>query len=205
MLGFYDYTVIMTYISLTSSIVGMMVGSQGRFKMAVFCLALSGFCDMFDGKIARTKKNRTEAQKKFGIQLDSLCDVVCFGAFPALLSYWIGVNSWHGRIILVLYAICGVIRLAYFNVMEEIRQNETSENRKVYQGLPITSISVILPIAYLLRPVLRSSFQGVLEGVMGITGLLFITDFAVKKPDNRTLAVLVAVVGLAILKIMRVF
>ena len=78
-LGIYDYTVILTYISLGISVFGITRALEGDFKVAIFCLALSGLCDMFDGKIARTKKNRTDDEKNFGIQIDSLCDVVCFG------------------------------------------------------------------------------------------------------------------------------
>ena len=72
MLGVYDYTVVLTYISLMISIGGMMFSFNGHLHLAVLCLALSGLCDMFDGKIARTKKNRTEVEKRFGIQIDSL-------------------------------------------------------------------------------------------------------------------------------------
>ena len=79
MIGFYDYTVILTYISFASSISGIFLATRGHFNWAIFCLAFSGLCDMFDGKIARTKKNRTEDEKRFGIQIDSLCDIVCFG------------------------------------------------------------------------------------------------------------------------------
>ena len=61
--------------------------------MAVLCLALSGLCDMFDGKIARRKIDRTDDEKCFGIQIDSLCDMVCFGAFPILLAYSLGMRG----------------------------------------------------------------------------------------------------------------
>lgn len=84
MIGFYDYTVVVTYISLVSSILGMFCAIDGRLTLAVSCLAFSGLCDMFDGKIARTKKNRTDDEKSFGIQIDSLCDIVCFGIFPII-------------------------------------------------------------------------------------------------------------------------
>ena len=53
MIGFYNYTVILTYMSLVSSIIGMTLAHAGKFGAAVFCLALSGFFDMFDGKVAR--------------------------------------------------------------------------------------------------------------------------------------------------------
>lgn len=53
-IGYYNYTVILTYISLFCSIAGMLFTVNGWYKMAVLCLALSGLCDMFDGKIAKT-------------------------------------------------------------------------------------------------------------------------------------------------------
>ena len=89
-LGIYDYTVILTYISLGISVFGITRALEGDFKVAIFCLALSGLCDMFDGKIARTKKNRTDDEKNFGIQIDSLCDVVCFGILGRLFF-----TVWH--------------------------------------------------------------------------------------------------------------
>ena len=65
MLGVYDYTVVLTYVSLMVSIGGMMFAVNGHLHLGVMCLAISGLCDMFDGKIARTKKNRTEVEKRF--------------------------------------------------------------------------------------------------------------------------------------------
>lgn len=124
MIGFYDYTVILTYISFASSISGIFLATRGHFNWAIFCLAFSGLCDMFDGKIARTKKNRTEDEKRFGIQIDSLCDVVCFGVFPIVLCYELGMTHFYSIPILIFYGLAGVIRLGYFNVMEEKRQNE---------------------------------------------------------------------------------
>ena len=69
--------------------------------------------------------------------------MVCFGVFPAMICYCLGMNHIPGVIILCLYCVASVIRLGYFNVMEEKRQNETSELRHYYQGLPITSMAII--------------------------------------------------------------
>ena len=117
-IGFYDYTVILTYLSLVSSVFGITQAIHGDYKTAIFCLALSGVFDAFDGRVARTKKNRTEDEKAFGIQLDSLCDVICFGAFPALICYLLGVRGTLGLILVFFYCTCAVIRLAFFNVLE---------------------------------------------------------------------------------------
>ena len=203
-LGIYDYTVILTYISLGISVFGITRALEGDFRVAIFCLALSGLCDMFDGKIARTKKNRTDDEKNFGIQIDSLCDVVCFGIFPVMICYCLGVNTPAGIGALIFYSVASVIRLAYFNVSEAKRQNETSENRQYYQGLPITSMAIILPLVVVFRPLLGKEFMVALHAAVLVVGLLFITDFKLRKPKNATLVVLVVIVAAAVLKILHV-
>lgn len=200
MLGFYDYTVVLTYISLMISIYGMFYAWGGNFRYAILCLAISGLCDMFDGKIARTKKDRTEDGKKFGIQIDSLCDVVCFGAFPIIICYSMGMKGPASKLILALYGVASVIRLAYFNVTEEKRQQETEEVRQYYQGLPITSMAIILPFVYLIKKICGIHFLFVLNAVVVVVGVLFISDVKVKKPHNPALIILVALVGLALAK-----
>ncbi len=184
LIGFYDYTVILTYLSLVSAVIGMVLSSRERFTAAVFCLLLSGVCDAFDGIVARSKKNRTQDEKAFGIQIDSLCDAVSFGVFPALLCYFLGMDGLLGVAILVLYCLCGVIRLAFFNVLEGKRQQKEGGANKTYRGLPITSSSIILPVVYLFRFLLPEDvFLIALHMVMALTGFLFVLDFSVKKPD----------------------
>ena len=204
MIGFYDYTVVVTYISLVSSILGMFCAIDGRLTLAVSCLAFSGLCDMFDGKIARTKKNRTDDEKSFGIQIDSLCDIVCFGIFPIILGYKLGMCKAYSIAILAFYGMAGVIRLAYFNVMEAKRQSETSENRKYYQGLPITSMSVVLPLLFVVSLILPGYhwFLYALHITVAVVGILFVADFKFRKPTNKELAVLVGIVGVAVLFIL---
>lgn len=201
MIGFYSYTVVLTYLGLASAAMGMILTFQGFAKYALFCLAFSGLCDMFDGKVARLKKDRTEDEKRFGIQIDSLCDVVCFGAFPMILCYSIGMRGPAGICILVFYLIAGVIRLAFFNVMEEKRQDETDEARKYYQGLPITSIAIILPLFCTLRPLLGHRFLSELHICILTVGLLFIINFPLRKPGWKMLTLLVAIVSCALIKI----
>lgn len=199
MIGFYNYSVILTYISLASSLFGMIVAVQGNFRIAIGCLALSGLCDMFDGKIARAMKNRSEDAKTFGIQIDSLCDMVCFGVFPSLICYLLGVRGIVGLAIIVLYCTASVIRLAYFNVMEMNGSLVTEDNHKYYRGLPITSMAVVLPLVFLLQFFIPEyMFQLVLYFALLIVGILFIVDFKFWKPKNTTLAVLVTVVAVAL-------
>lgn len=199
-IGFYDYTVILTYISLLISVFGMIQAFGGGFRVAILCLAISGLCDMFDGKIARTKKNRTDDEKLFGVQIDSLCDVICFGIFPAMICFLIGVRGMLGSLLVGYYCVCSVIRLAFFNVLETRRQAHEDGANKYYHGLPITSMAVILPIIFLLQAFVPSLvFIIVLHVVLFIVGTLFIVDFKLKKPNNVVLFFLVAIVSAAVL------
>ena len=199
MIGFYDYTVILTYVSLASSVIGMTQAIHGRFKVAVVLLAFSGLCDMFDGKIARTKKNRSENAKAFGIQIDSLCDVVCFGAFPALICYLLGVRGFLGMTVIALYCVASVIRLAFFNVMEMNNALITEEGEKFYRGLPITSMAVALPLVFMIQFFVPDRvFVVCLYLLLLVVGLLFIVDFRFRKPSNLTLAFLVSAITAAL-------
>ena len=203
MIGFYDYTVVLTYISLICSIFGMTQAIDGRFRVAIVCLALSGLLDMFDGKVARTKKDRTDDQKLFGVQIDSLCDVVCFGIFPAMICYILGVRGILGGIIIAYYGVCSVIRLAFFNVLETNRQREEDGANKYYHGLPITTMAIVLPLAFLLNfCISQFAFKCVLMVVLAVVGTLFIVDFKLKKPSNKMLAVLVVIVAAAVIVIL---
>ncbi len=183
-IGFYDYTVILTYMSLLSACSGMVLASRGRFTAAVLCLLLSGFCDAFDGVVARSKKNRTDDEKAFGVQIDSLCDAVSFGVFPPVLCYFMGVDGFAGLLILFLYCLCAVIRLAFFNVLEGNRQKTEGGCNKTYRGLPVTSVSILLPVVWLFRPLMPApAFLALLHVVLAVTAFLFVLDFSVKKPD----------------------
>lgn len=193
-IGVYDYTVILTYISLAISVIGMFLAVSMHLRLAVTCLALSGLCDMFDGKIARSKHDRTEDEKCFGIQIDSLCDIVCFGILPVIICYMSGMRSVISVILLILYSLCGLIRLAFFNVMEQNRTKKTSDCRKYYQGLPITSMSVVLPFVFLIGIFIPAAFPLLLHITVPLIGLLFISNFRFRKPTNKELIFLVSIV-----------
>lgn len=206
MIGFYDYTIILTFLSLVSSVFGMTQAVEGHFKIAIACLAFSGLCDAFDGKVARTKKDRTRDQQSFGIQLDSLCDMVGFGAFPALICYLLGVRGYAGCIAISYYCICSVIRLSFYNTLEiKGMDSEEKSGAKIYYGLPITSIAVVLPIIFLLAFVLpEKSIPLVLMVMLFVVGTCYILNFKFKKPPMPLLIAIMVVVAAAIV-IMFVF
>lgn len=196
MIGFYNYTVVLTYLSLLSGVCGIWLSVDGHPLLAMLCLLFCGLCDMFDGRVARTKKDRTSAEQKFGIQLDSLCDIVCFGVFPAVNVIVLCQNAWYAYTVGALYVLAGVIRLAYFNVMEEERQQKGNSPRTVYAGLPITTAAMIFPVCFCFSGLAEKHmvwFRAALCAVMALTGFLFVAPIRVRKPRFRELMVILAV------------
>ena len=115
-IGKWNKAVILTYVGLAIAIVGMALAISGYdIKYAFICLMLSGICDLFDGAVARMCK-RDDEEKAFGVQQDSLVDVISFVAFPIVILLSMGYNSVLHIIVYAIFAICGVARLGYFNI-----------------------------------------------------------------------------------------
>lgn len=222
MIGFYDYTVWLTYISLISAGIGIFsaLNGAGHPFLGMFFLLLSGLCDAFDGKVARTKKNRTDMQREYGTQIDSLADLVAFGVLPASIGVSIlrvyevmngyDITSIHVKLvnlalytILVFYVLAALIRLAYFNVLESERKKrgEVGAN-KDYKGLPVTSAAVVFPTVLLIQYVTKIDISLVYFAFVLITGILFISPFKVKKPGTKGILIMVAIGALDLLAIL---
>lgn len=190
MIGYYNPSVILTYIGLTSSVCAIAKAAQGDLRTALILLMISGVCDMFDGTIARMVK-RNENEKQFGIQIDSLCDMICFGACPAVIAFFAAEADAVRIALMCLYVLCGVIRLAFFNVMA------IDSPVEVYRGLPITSGSVIFPFGLTLAKVLGWDLGITADILLGVTAFLFILDFPLTKP-KKTGKTVIVIVGAAV-------
>lgn len=191
--GYYNYTVVLTYMGMLIGLLGIVFAMDGRFCQAMVCLMGAGFCDMFDGAVASTRE-RTDSEKRFGIQIDSLSDLICFGVLPALLTYCLCNGSLMAMLAAGLYVLCALIRLAYFNVMEEERQERESGRRTSYQGLPVTTAAVFLPMFYIATSRLSRGGNGVMELALTAMALAFVLPFPVRKP-HMTGKLLLIVVG----------
>lgn len=204
MIGFYNYTVILTYMSFVSAVFGITLAFEGNIFGAIMCLLSSGFFDMFDGKVAKTRK-RNEDEKKFGIQIDSLSDLVAFGVLPAVIGYSLGLKEWWGIIIIAIFSLAALIRLAYFNVLEEKRQKKTDEVRKEYLGLPVTSDALIIPLVYAIKHFIKAEFHLVYAIVLLVLAFLFLFKFKVKKPTMKGMIVMTILGAIEILLLVWLF
>lgn len=82
---------LITLLSSGLACFGITLAFNQHYTLSVLMLILCGICDMFDGKVARMKKY-DEMKKAYGVQLDSLSDVINFGLFPAILTYLLSHN-----------------------------------------------------------------------------------------------------------------
>lgn len=185
MIGFYDYTVILTYLGFTSGMIGIFLAFTGCTFWSVMCLMFSGLCDMFDGKVARTKKKRTIEERHFGIQLDSLSDLVCFGVLPAVIGYSLGIKCCYLIPLIIIYPLAALIRLAYFNVLEITRNSNTPV--KEYTGLPVTSSALIFPFLCIFRKFLGKYFVLVYGVLLLVVAVLFVSKIKIKKPGTKVM------------------
>jgi CDP-diacylglycerol--serine O-phosphatidyltransferase len=193
MLGFYNYTVILTYIGMLTGLYGITQVMASNRMAALICLMVAGVCDMFDGKVASTRQ-RTKSEKRFGIQIDSLSDLICFGVLPAFIVY----EAYKGVLRFVpsgLYVLCALIRLAWFNVDEEERQEKDAKSRKVYRGLPVTLSAAIIPIVMGICTRLNLDAGIVGACTLVIMAIAFITPFKLQKPKFSTMIIML-IIGL---------
>ena len=196
LVGFYNYTVWLTYAGAAAAVCGIFFSAGGHPFWGIICLLFAGATDMFDGKIASTMK-RNEAEKNFGIQIDSLCDLISFGVLPVAIGYGLGLSGGFFFVSAVLYIICAIIRLAYFNVDEIMRQKNENGSRKSYYGLPVTAAAMLFPLIYGLKDLLGAALLPVYQVALFAVAAAFILKFKIRKPRGAALWVIFAL-GLAV-------
>src|SRR5688572_21731182 len=128
-------------------------GSAKFLWVAFFLLPLALVCDVLDGTVARAQPHR---QSTLGGDLDSLADVISFGVAPAVLGFTLGLRGGWDMLCLTYFVVCGVSRLARFNVTAEALADSETGKVKYFEGTPIpTSIVIVglLALAFQLERV----------------------------------------------------
>ena len=212
MIGVYDYTVVLTYLSLLSAVTGIMVCTfgSGHPYIGTFFLLFSGLCDTFDGIVARSKHGRTEKEKCFGGQIDSLSDLVAFGVLPAAIAISLltsgvrrftpfneaGVFQVYSILYFasaLFYVLAAMIRLAWFNVLEIHNEGVDEAGNKRFVGLPVTTAALIFPLILLLNYLTVRDFSLAYFFAMPVVGCLFLGRFTIRKPSRRVVYLLLGI------------
>ena len=197
MIGKWNKSVILTYIGVLCGLYGMFIANT-KINYAIIALIVAGICDMLDGTIARMCK-RTDEEKRFGIQLDSLADAINFGVLPIVIIISLMGISWINFIGCGIYVIFGIARLAYFNILAE---ENSDEPMKFYHGLPITSIAITMPLSYVISMILIPKYAWLITyAALLFTGIFFVVDIHVKKLSIReyVFCILLAIITIFVL------
>lgn len=198
-IGKYNKTLILTYLGVAFALVGMNFALQGNLKIAMVCMVIAGVCDLFDGKVARMCK-RTEEEKSFGVEIDSLADMVGFVVFPVVIGYSLGLNAWYNILGYVFLVLAGITRLGFFNIT--VADTNKDVPVKTYSGLPVTSTSIIIPFFWFICELVNSlSFISLYTYIIYIVALLFILNIKVPKLKGKAyiIVAIIAAIGLALM------
>ncbi|MFB6273152.1 MAG: CDP-diacylglycerol--serine O-phosphatidyltransferase [Salinibacter sp.] len=128
-----------SFFTLLNMLCGFLALTQileGAFVLACWLIVLAGFFDLLDGIMARL----TDTDSPFGVQLDSLSDIVSFGVAPSFLVYGYVLDGFDplGMIVAALPALCGAVRLARYNVTADDADKDS------FEGLPIPGQAIAI-------------------------------------------------------------
>lgn len=150
-----------TLMNLFCGFLSVILVAEGNFVLGAWLIVLSGLFDSLDGVMARL----ANAQSEFGMELDSISDVVSFGVAPGFLIYHYGLSEFGipGIILSSLPPICAAIRLARFNVDVKLAEIED------FRGLPVPAQAIILAafvLTFVNRPEIFEVFEHGVSGVL---------------------------------------
>lgn len=203
--GTYIFPNLFTTANLFSGFFGIVSAINGRFEVAAFAILASCIFDILDGKVARL----TRATSRFGVEYDSLADLVAFGVAPALLMYLWALKPFGrlGWLACFIFVACGALRLARFNVQVDV------VSKKYFVGLPIPGGASMIATTVLFIEGWRTAPSSVAQVVLLVAtfllGFLMVStipfysfkdlEFVKSKPVPVLvgLAILVAVIALS--------
>jgi CDP-diacylglycerol---serine O-phosphatidyltransferase len=134
--GVFLLPVTITSLGLLSGFYSIVSSMNGHFEVAAVMIAIAFVCDGLDGRVARASRTSSE----FGVEYDSLSDVVAFGVAPACLAYAWALKPLNGIGIVIagMFVVCGALRLARFNIQTE------TVNKNRFVGLPIPGAAAMV-------------------------------------------------------------
>jgi CDP-diacylglycerol--serine O-phosphatidyltransferase len=135
--------------------------------LAALLIPVALVFDVLDGRIARWRHRASP----MGRELDSLADVISFGVAPAVIAFSVGLNTLVDQIVLAFFAVCGLSRLARYNVTAESLSGATGKV-KYFEGTPIPAS--VIPLGLTMAAFYRGNLFLVLDGAFHLMTVLFL-------------------------------
>lgn len=159
--GMYLLPSVFTLGNIFCGYVSIVRSTAGEFEAAALLILVAALLDALDGRVARL----TGTSSEFGLQFDSLADVVSFGVAPAMLAFSWSLSSFGrlGWAVSFLFVACGAMRLARFNLAS------TPHDRRWFIGMPIPAAACVLATTIFAHPAPPSRDQDPVMGAMILT------------------------------------
>ena len=197
-IGIYKLWSMFSYVGLLFGIISIYFAKIQNFKLALLSLMFSSLIDIFDGTIAR-KFKRTDKEKQFGIEIDSILDTINFGAIPIIIFLNMGFDRIYDYIIVFLYLFVITMRLAFFNA-DLVKLKGENNKYEIYYGFPVTTISIFMILGYILYLVAKVSC--IMPLTMIISSLLFILKIKIKRYKSKWFNSILIIIGLSLVALM---
>jgi len=155
-----------TLMNLVSGFLSIILVAEGNLMAGAWLIVLAGMFDVMDGFMARL----TNSTSEFGMELDSICDVVSFGVAPAFLVYTFAFYELNvvGMILTAVAPCCVAIRLARYNVESKFGESD------YFKGLPSPSFAIMMAAFYLTFMNRMEWFDGLARGLNSVLIPVFV-------------------------------
>ncbi|MGQ9920250.1 MAG: CDP-diacylglycerol--serine O-phosphatidyltransferase [Desulfobacca sp.] len=169
--GIYILPNLITTASLFAGFYAIIEAINGNFEVAAMAVLVSLILDGLDGRVARM----THSSSNFGVQYDSLADLVAFGVAPALIVYFWALQPFgrYGWVAAFLFVVCGALRLARFNV--QIGEFDP----RYFNGLPIPAAATMVAMIILMYQELGEwapTRHGLIVGMIYVLSFLMVSN-----------------------------
>jgi CDP-diacylglycerol--serine O-phosphatidyltransferase len=177
-IGYLNLPAVLTLSGLVCACLAVVFAVKGSVPLAAICLIYAGIFDLFDGMVAR-KCNLSEAEKEYGIYIDTVADMVNFGAAPIFVLMNSGMTAPVEIAAMLLFTCCAGTRLAYFNTLA----TSNTEPMRYFIGLPVTYAALIFPVVMLFAFTPEEGLARVpLLITLVIVAVLFVLRVRIPKP-----------------------
>jgi CDP-diacylglycerol---serine O-phosphatidyltransferase len=193
---------VLTLAALCSGLTAIRFALQGEFKLAVIAIIVASIFDSLDGRVAR----RLGVTSRFGAELDSLSDFLCFGVAPALVLYLASLRDGGalGWVVTLMFPICSALRLARFNTALISDTPPPAWTGSFFTGVPAPAGALLALIPLVMSFEVESHWPRhplVVGGVMVLMGSLMVSrlpTFSFKRGRVPRHLVLPALLGVAL-------
>ncbi len=182
-IGYYNPANLVTISGAMCAVLACFMTARGHYCLAMAALSVAALCDALDGRIARATLTTGTRARFYGVQMDSLCDLVSFGVAPCFIAYLMGYDHTVDTLLYLLFIICGAIRLANFNT--EATMDTPDLKMKYFTGVPIPFSASVMPLLVIVHLLVGSPVFWLSRILFLAIGAGYILRFKIPKPSGK--------------------